>query len=157
MQGLLSVHCAGLSDFSERGAVRRHFSRQVARSSFAGSSDGKMNVQSACALNTLRVYYSICFWVTIFSNVTPCSVIERYQRFGEPAALVLFWCCAGKYAIEERGPLLCNLSRNISLRYAYVCLQGILNRNCTSHDLFMFIIKVNKIGKDIPVTGHGSP
>jgi hypothetical protein len=38
------VHYAGLSDFSVRGAARRHFSRQVA-SSFAGSSDGKMTVQ----------------------------------------------------------------------------------------------------------------
>jgi hypothetical protein len=75
--GLYRVHCAGLSDFSVCAAVWRHFSRQVAqlfrkkfrqtsqyvvpcggiflgkwRSSFARSSDGKMNVQSACALNT---------------------------------------------------------------------------------------------------------
>jgi hypothetical protein len=66
-----------LSDFSVRGAARRHFSRPIYkvfimqayqtsqyvvprggmflgkwRSSFAGNSDGKMNVQSACALNT---------------------------------------------------------------------------------------------------------
>jgi hypothetical protein len=68
------VHCAG---FSVRGAARRHFSfilytvfivhayqtsQYVVlrcgiflgkwRSSFAGNSDGKMNIQSACALNT---------------------------------------------------------------------------------------------------------
>jgi hypothetical protein len=78
------VHCAGLLDFSVRGAVRQHFSRQVVQlfrrkfrqtsqdvvpcsgiflskwcSSFAGSSDGKMNVQSACALNTQ--YMSVLF------------------------------------------------------------------------------------------------
>jgi hypothetical protein len=45
------AHYAGLSDFSVRGAVRRHFFGKW-RSSIAGSSDGKMNVQSACALNT---------------------------------------------------------------------------------------------------------
>jgi hypothetical protein len=45
------VHCAGLSDFSARGAARRHFSRQVTQL-FRRTSDGKMNVQSACALNT---------------------------------------------------------------------------------------------------------
>jgi hypothetical protein len=54
------VQCAGLSDFSVRGAAQRHFSRQVAqlfrrKFSFAGSSDRKMNVQSACALNTRYV------------------------------------------------------------------------------------------------------
>jgi hypothetical protein len=46
------VHCAGLSDFSVRGAARQQFFFGKWRSSFAGSSDGKMNVQSACALNT---------------------------------------------------------------------------------------------------------
>jgi hypothetical protein len=68
------VHCAGLSDFSVCGAARRHFSlpiytvfivlayqisQQVVprggifldkwRSSFAGNSEGNMNVPSACA------------------------------------------------------------------------------------------------------------
>jgi hypothetical protein len=72
-----SVHCAGLSDFSVGGDERRNFSRPIYtvfivqayqtsqyvlprggiflgkwRSSFAGSSDSKMNVQSVCALNT---------------------------------------------------------------------------------------------------------
>jgi hypothetical protein len=40
---------AGLSDFSVRGGI---FLGKW-RSTFAGSSDGKMNVQSACALNIL--------------------------------------------------------------------------------------------------------
>jgi hypothetical protein len=43
---------------SLRGAARRHFSRQVAEH-FRRSSDGKMNVQSACALNTLHMYMYI--------------------------------------------------------------------------------------------------
>jgi hypothetical protein len=43
---------ADLSDSSVRGAARRHFYLGKWRSSFVGSSDGKMNVQSACALNT---------------------------------------------------------------------------------------------------------
>jgi hypothetical protein len=41
------------------------------RSSFAGSSDGKMNVQSACALNTRYITY---YNVMIISN-TPDSYI----------------------------------------------------------------------------------
>jgi hypothetical protein len=36
-------------------------------SSFAGSSDGKMNVQSACALNTKS---------TIFWDIPPCSPLK---------------------------------------------------------------------------------
>jgi hypothetical protein len=47
----MGVLCAGLSDFSVHGAVRRNFSRQMAQL-FAGNSDDKMNVQSACTLNT---------------------------------------------------------------------------------------------------------
>jgi hypothetical protein len=45
------VHCAGLSDFSVIGAARRHFSRQVAQL-FRMSSESRMNVESAYALNT---------------------------------------------------------------------------------------------------------
>jgi hypothetical protein len=46
------IHCAGLSsDFSVRGAALRHFLSKWC-SSFAGNSNGKMNVQSSCALNT---------------------------------------------------------------------------------------------------------
>jgi hypothetical protein len=41
---------AVLSDFSVRGAARRQFSQQVAQL-FRRSSDGKLNVHSACALN----------------------------------------------------------------------------------------------------------
>jgi hypothetical protein len=80
----MDVHCADLSDFSVCCAAWRHFSfvlytvfivqayqiSQYAvprggiflgkwRSSFAGSSDGKMNVQSACALNTR---YILLYW-----------------------------------------------------------------------------------------------
>jgi hypothetical protein len=43
------VHCAGLSD--DHGAFQYAVPRKW-RSTFAGSSDGKINVQSACALNT---------------------------------------------------------------------------------------------------------
>jgi hypothetical protein len=73
-----AVHGAGLSDFSVRGAARRHLYRQIyavfivqvyqtsqyvmprggiflgrRRSTFAGNSDDKMNVQSAYTLNIL--------------------------------------------------------------------------------------------------------
>jgi hypothetical protein len=44
---------AGLSDFSVRGAARRHIFFGTWRSAFLGSSYGKMNIQSTCALNTL--------------------------------------------------------------------------------------------------------
>jgi hypothetical protein len=50
-----SVHFAGLSDFLVRGALRRHSSLKW-RSPFAGSSDGNMNVPSACALNTRYIH-----------------------------------------------------------------------------------------------------
>jgi hypothetical protein len=46
------VHCAVLSDFSVRGAAQRYFFLGKWLNSFAGNSDGKMNFQSACALNT---------------------------------------------------------------------------------------------------------
>jgi hypothetical protein len=46
---------ASLSYFSVRGAARRYFSRQVAQH-FRWKSDSKMNVQAACALNTLYSY-----------------------------------------------------------------------------------------------------
>jgi hypothetical protein len=49
---------AGLSDFSVRGAVRWQFHGKW-RSSFTGSSDGKMNAKSACAPNT---WYNLNYW-----------------------------------------------------------------------------------------------
>jgi hypothetical protein len=46
------VHCAGLSDFSQYVVPRGGSFLGKWRSSFAGSSDGKMNVQRDCPLNT---------------------------------------------------------------------------------------------------------
>jgi hypothetical protein len=66
--------------------------------------------RAATVIGKCRNYYSICF----SSNVTPCSVIDRYQRFGEPAALVFFfWCCAGKYN------MCCREGRNGNRYYAF--------------------------------------
>jgi hypothetical protein len=88
------VHCAGLSDFSVYSAARRHFSLPIhavfivqvyqtsqyvvshgsiflgkGRRSFAGNSDGKMNVQSACALNTPYIFLALLYYYTFKSIV----------------------------------------------------------------------------------------
>jgi hypothetical protein len=50
------IAAAGLSDFSVHVQHGGIFLGKW-RSSFVGSSDGKMNVQSACALNTQYIEY----------------------------------------------------------------------------------------------------
>jgi hypothetical protein len=47
---------AGLSDFSQYVVLRGGSFLGKWRSTFAGSFEGKMNVQSACALNTRYVH-----------------------------------------------------------------------------------------------------
>jgi hypothetical protein len=93
---------------------------------------------AATVIGKCRNYYSICF-----SNVTPCSVIDRYQRYGEP------WSSTSGVVRENtvryigtggRELLLCIFYRNIFLRDAYICLQEILSHDYTRHDLLMFIM-----------------
>jgi hypothetical protein len=92
MWHIYGFHCAGLSDFSVRGAAPWQFSRQIYtvfilqasktsqyvvprggiflnkwRSSFVGNSDSKMNVQSGCALNTR--YIAIKFQMKFVSFI----------------------------------------------------------------------------------------
>jgi hypothetical protein len=92
---LHGVHCAGLSDWSVRGAARRQFSQQVAQL-FHRSSDGKMNVQSVCALNTryfqlhvsatrghlqaTRFDETYCIMLKLMTMMTCISEYYRHKR-----------------------------------------------------------------------------
>jgi hypothetical protein len=85
------VHYVGLSDFSVRGAARRHFSRQVAQLFRRKLPTVKSTSKWACALDT---WYSLLYTVilsrfTIWSNykIVKVTVTLRLAVYGQSVRL----------------------------------------------------------------------